>query len=315
MTKIVQAQPNQSLLDMILTEYGSLEAGMDVAFANDADISNLPLAGSSWTMPTVGSESVDLQGVEYARRDSIIFGTSARENLGFSVVLQPMMHVVPNVTGAPHALGYYSFDLSGEPGFVHAYPLEDMYLANNLLHYESEERYIFVEPDETSLPLAVTPMTDITIPYKLIWTVGFGYMIVWSDLAQPVVTATFRDIEGNQAYSAPVTVLDNLTMNVVGHLIGTISVDVVSATPSVLTLRLTRSHPPISLTNFSTHTMNWLEGALIGLPDPLDPGNPDKTIISLGPGVHTIGLQTDYFYPGGSTQYPSSAFTMVLEVA
>ncbi len=67
MTKTIRTQPNQSLLDMILTEYGTLEAGMQVAAANNIDLSNLPMPGSLCDMPEVAGGKV-LAGRHFTKR-------------------------------------------------------------------------------------------------------------------------------------------------------------------------------------------------------------------------------------------------------
>jgi len=314
MIKKNRTLPNQSLLDMILTEYGTLETGMAVAAANNVDISNIPLMGGLKEMPVVPEESIDLDSTFYLRKNNISIGTLALPSLEYSIVLKPRLHIVPNAAGDPHVLGYYSFDLIEAAGFIHTNPLENTYLSDNKIHYETEERYLTGEPDETSLPVAITPMPLISIPYRPVWSAGYGYMLVWSDIEAPVVTATYRDIEGNEAYSAPLVALDNITMGVVELFMGDIAVEFVSATSASISLRLTRSHPPIFLANFAHHTMEWLEQATMGTPDPLDPLNANKTIITLGAGAHIVGLKTTYYFPSGTPAYPSSAFTMVIQV-
>lgn len=312
--KTVRTQPNQSLLDIILTEYGSLEAGMQVAAANDTDISSIPMTGSVHNLPVVQSGSIDFEGTGYLRQNSVVIGTLALPVLEYMIVLRPVLAIVPNVVGDPHIIGYYSYDFTEAPGFIHTNPLASSYLSDNRVFYETEERHLTGLPPESSLPLSVTAMPAISIPYRLLWTVGLGYMMVWSDLTSPIVTGTYEDVEGNKAFYAPLTILDNATHTVIEHLIGDLSVELVSATASLATFRLIRSHVPIVLANFREHTIDWLEAAAAGVPDPLDPTNPDTTIITLGAGVHTIGIKTTYYFPGGTPAYPASAFTLAIKV-
>ncbi len=316
MEKSVQVKPNQSLLDIILTEYGSLEAGMKVAAANNTNISSVPEVGGHLIMPEVKQEITDFANVAYLRQNDVVIGTLSLPGLGYEIVLKPGLEVVPNTSGNPHTIGYYSFDVIGSADFVHLFPLSGAYLSDNQLQYESEERYIFGEDAETAAQLSVTPMSALSIPYILPWSVGFGYMIVWSDLTQPIVTTTFKDSEGNEAYAAPMTVLDNISQVVIEQFMGDIDVEIVAATNSSIILRLTRSHPPVSLTNFRNVSMEWLGEAVSSDPDPSDPENPDKCVVSLGAGTHTIGLKTRYVIEGSSSPaaYPASAFTMVIKV-
>jgi hypothetical protein len=317
MDKTTQAAPNQSLLDMIVTEYGTLEAGMAVAASNGIDISNIPITGSTRIMPIVPAGAVDMAGTGYLRRNNIVIGTLALPVLGCEIVLKPSMYIEGNVVGAPHSLGYYSFDFKAKPEFIHVNPLGSSYIGDNELYYETEERYILGHPPQSDLPDAITPMGDLSIPYVLPWTVGLGYMLVWSNLADAVKTATFRDIEGNTAYAAPLTVLDNSSQTAIEGFLPDLSIDVISTSAAAITLRLTRFHPTIGLINFRDPTLDWLEAATGGVADPDDPGNENKKIFVLGQGNYTFGVKANYFFPYTTPPhpYPSSAFTMVIRIS
>lgn len=317
MNKSVIAKANQSLLDIVLTTYGTLEAAMETAFKNGIPLSYVPEPGSEYLLPEVDAKETDQSNVSYLDERGIVLGTLHQPVLGCEVVLMPRMHVVPNIAANPHTIGYYSFDLVEDAGFVNAYELVDNYLSDNELCYETEERWLGGSPFETAVELTATPMSAKSIPCKLPWSVGLGYLLVWSDPGRSVVTATFRDVEGNEAYSAPLTILDNLSQDIQEHLIGEIALEILSATPASVRLRLTRSHPPIGLLNFRDYEMEWLGVASDGEPDTDDPENSDKTIILLGAGVHTLGLKTTYYYPLSTppSPYPSSAFTMTIKVA
>lgn len=315
MKKEVKVLPNQSLADMIIAEYGSLEAGMAVAAANGIDISHVPVPGNYIVMPEVDTERMDLGNAEYFRRNDVTIGTLSQPELTLSIVLKPVMIVQPTESGDPHALGYYAFNLQSTADFVNINPLVTDYLSDNVLYYETEERYIAGYSPEISGPSAISPMPATSIPYHLPWTIGLGYMQVWSDLPSPVVTPTFRDSQGNEAYYSPLTLLDNVDMAVViDRLIGDVSIDVVATSQWAITLRLTRSHTSIVLADFANHTMQWLGVAATGSPDPDDPGNSDKTILHLSAGTYTLGVKTSYVFPGGIPVFPSSAFTMVISV-
>lgn len=306
--------PNQSLLDIILTEYGSMEAGMKVAAENDMEIGSVPLTESVVLLPEVAEDNVDLPTIEYLRRERIVLGTAYSAGLGYHIALRPRIFAVPNEVGDPHVMGYYRFEMQAAVDFSHINPIEADFPGGNRLYYQTEERYIMGLPPENAIPEFVTPMSAIVVPYKLPWTVGFGYMMTWSDLSAAHVTTTYRDIAGNVAYVAPVTIFDNTTNTVVERLLGDLTLELLSSAPSTVTIRLTRSHPTIGLANFSSYSMDWLDAAATGSPDPEDPGNPDKTVLTLNVGVHKVGLKTIYMNPAAGVIYPASAFTMIIIV-
>jgi len=316
MQKKVKAAPNQSLLDMVATEYGTLEAAIAVCAANNMGVSYQPATGEDVIMPDVDSIQKQEDNVLYLRRNNLVIGTVAKQVPDYRIVLKPAMQVVTNVTGNPHVLGYYSFDFVGLPSFLNVYPLADDSLSDNRLHYATEDRHLSgLNPE--SAPAAVSrPMSELSIPYVLPWSVGFGYMLVWSSLVATPVSCTFKDIDGNMAYAAPLTLLDNTSHTVIEDFIGDIEVEKVSASVAGVTLRLTRMHAAIATVNMRDYSMVWLGAAAFGIPDPEDPLNDDIILVTLEIGVHTIGIETIYYFPFTTPPYPypSSARTMVIKV-
>lgn len=308
------AKPNQSLADMTLSEYGTLEAGMAAAFENDVPISHIPDTGDVLNMPD--SDQTEPEEVAYLQRNNIEIGTLARGALEMETILKPRWSIAPNVSGNPHTMGYYSFDMVADSSFIHTYPLASTYAGDNRLYYISEERHIAEHESEWATPASAMPLPSLSIPYILPWTVGLGYMIVYSDLSQVNRSITVKDTAGNEAFCAPLNILDNVTQGVIEKLQGDISVEVVSSGVSSIRLRLTRTHPAIVLGDFATCRMRWLYDALRGKPDPDDPTNANKTILELGPGTYTLGVITTYYFTlvTPNHAFPSSASSMVIRI-
>ena len=75
MAKTITARPNQSMLDIVLMEYGTLQAAMEVMAENDTSISAVPDAGSEWIMPVVDDAALDKQAAGYLKQNKIEIGT------------------------------------------------------------------------------------------------------------------------------------------------------------------------------------------------------------------------------------------------
>ncbi len=314
MNKPMTAKPNQSLADMTLSEYGTLEAVMAAAYENDVPISHIPNTGDVLNMPDSDQTAPD--EVAYLQRNNIEIGTLARGALEMEVVLKPGWNLVPNAIGNPHTMGYYSFDMVADGSFIHTNPLATTYAGDNGLYYISEERHVAGHGSEWAVPISATLLPALSVPYVLPWTAGLGYMIVYSDLSQVNRSITVKDTAGNEAFCAPVNILDNVTQDVIEKLQGDISVEVVSSGVSSIRLRLTRTHAAIVLGDFATRRMRWLYDALRGTPDPDDPTNANKTILELGPGTYTLGIITTYYFTlvTPNHAFPSSASSMVIHI-
>lgn len=314
MTTTIITHPNQSLLDVILEKYGTLEAGMAVATANNVPVSYIPRSGTQLTIPD--SLLRDENNVQQLKKQGIVPGTVAMPLLTCSLLLRPVMTAVPTVTGNPHVIGYYEMELRATDDFFHAHAMAESYTGLNRVFYETEERYLAGLAPENALPLTVVSMPEKRIPYRLPWTVGLGYMIVFPDLSEPDATITFSDTEGNDAFFAPVIVLDNTTQDVLDVLCGRLEVEVVAANVDAVTVKLTRTHPPIHSSDFANYAMTWTYGATGGTPDPADPGNTNIILLTLPPGTHMLGLHTTYIYTHTTpiTAFPASGCSVVIQV-
>jgi hypothetical protein len=314
MTTTITTQPNQSLLDVILEKYGTLEAGMTMALANNVPISYIPLPGTQLIVPD--SLQTDDGNVQYLRRLGIVPGTVAMPLLSCSMVMRPALTAIPTVTGNPHVIGYYEMELRETDEFFHMHPLAESYTGLNRMQYVTEERYLTGSAPENALPLTTVPMPEKRIRYRLPWTVGLGYMIVFPDLTEPETTVTFSDTEGNKAFFSPVIVLDNTTQEVLDVLCGRLEVVLVQANVDAVVVKVTRTHPAIHMADFATYVMEWTQGAIGGTPDPTDPHNADVTLLTLPPGTHMLGLHTTYTYIHTTpiTAFPASGCSVAIQV-
>lgn len=318
MDKII-ARPNQTLLDIILMEYGTLEAGMLVAREKDLSITLLPAAGTELTLPqplTAENNAVlDSAALNYLRQNEIVVGTRGiQDPLAATIVLKPKMQVVPNVVGPPHVIGFYSFDFISSDEFINVFGLLDSYLTTNEVYYQTEELHIAGVPIEAALPPHPPLMTSRAIPYYLPWTAGWGYMMVWSPPSAPVPTVTFKDINGNTATVAPLIILSNISQDLVLYLIADIEIETIASSVSEVTLKLSRTHPASFVPDFNDYYMTWTGAALDAMPDPDDPLNEDVRILTVPAGSYTMGVETSYVHPFGHV-FPSSIFSMVITVA
>jgi len=314
---IIKVMPNQSMLDVILQGCGSLEAGMQFCNDNGIAISDYPDVGTIYQVSADALTEGDMGVLQYLAQNGLVIGTLGTVPvLGFSLVLKPVMYAQPGDPNPPSYSGYYTCNFLAASGFinVNAIAAGDYPSIYNPVLYETEDRIIAGNaPDTTNQDAASMPMSGRMLQYKLPWILGRGFMMIWSDLSAAEKTATFVDTAGNQAYVSPLIVLDSATQNVEEYLIADLLVELVNAAYNTVTLRLTRSHGPVAHVDFATHVMSWLHDATGGTPDPLDPANPDKTVVTLPAGSYTFGVGTVYW--NVTYQYPASAFSMVVEIS
>ena len=315
MANSIKVVPNQGLLDVILQACGTLEGGMQMMLANGRSISDYPDVGDTLHVNNQDAGKSDSGVLTYLQQNGIVIGTLSETGslLSFEVVLKPEMHVVSTTSSPPSVTGAYQFKLAAASPFLNVYPIQHAhYPANdNFLYYITEERYIAGDTPDVNLTTG-NYMDAESLPYNLAWVSGRGFMLAWIDLSAPAKTATFVDSMGNEAFVGPLIVFDNVSQNIEEYLIADILVELVSATRNTATLRLTKSHTPIGHIDFLDYVMNWLYDATGGTPDPLDPTNSDKTILTLIRGTYTFGVAT--FYTNGGTTYPPSAFSMVITI-
>jgi hypothetical protein len=313
----IVVMPNQSMLDVIVQGCGSLEAGMQFCIGNGVAISDYPDIGVTYKIDEQALAAGDKGVLQYLAEKGLVIGTLGTvATLCFKIVLKPVMHVVPTDPNPPSVSGFYKYNLLADPlAFINinAIAAGDYPSLNNVVSYETEDRIIFgYAPANITQNALSLVMSDRLIPYKIPWVIFRGYMMIWSDLGVGERTVTFADVEGNRAYASPLIVLNNNTQATIEFLVADMVVELVSAGHNTVKLRLTRSHNPVAHTDFVNHVMTWLHDAAGGSPDPMDAGNPDKTVVTLSRGTYTFGVGTVYY--NVLLPYPASAFSMVVEI-
>lgn len=324
MRRTITVKPNQSMLDIVLMGCGTLEGGMQMMLANNGrSISDIPNVGDEVNLDIKAVKpGYDAGVLQYLQQQKMVIGTagiayeSPAPELAVTIVLKPILTAI--ATSSAPLIDHYSFALDGNSFmFINQHPLVADYLIANPLKYEAEDSYLAGFSSANISPDATTLMPAKHIPYSVPWTLGHGMMMCWDANPTPVRTVTFEDVAGNTAYYSPLVVLQADANTVKGCLTPDLLVEVVSSTDTEATLRLTRSHLPLplpDLSSFNDITLNWIYTGMAGVPDPSDPGNPDKIMLVRPVGNHTFGVKATYRNSALMISYPASQFTMVVNI-
>jgi hypothetical protein len=247
--------------------------------------------------------------------------TTTAAPLAMSVILKPMMKMTMVGSFDPSLTGGYDFKWEGDTGFINTYALLSSYTSPNRFLFMPRQTWVtsgHISGVTIATESSASAMTAKSIPFSgTVTSVSGGIMLVWQqedDIYHAGIATVWEDVHGNAATQCPFFILAANTNTVLGYKQCNITATQVSATSSTVTIRLTRT-PDIGSPTFSpalTPTMSWLNTATLGSPDPLDPTNPNKTIITVGAGVYSVGVLAKYF--DGAIEYPESIQTMVLEI-
>lgn len=245
----------------------------------------------------------------YSAWQELPFETIAAPVLNWREVLKPVENLI--VGGTPKRVAM----TKNVSSFVNLYPLLPTYLTTNTVQWQSANDYLggVVETITTQTSLS-TGMSGGVVDYIAPTLPEPGEIrVYWNDLEAPILTITFKDINGNQAEICPV-IFVNDTYTSGEYLLGALTIALVEQEETYVKLRVTKSHAAITTTNVALGGMFWLHDALGGTPDPLDPTNENKTILTLATGNYKMGVLTTYTTTGGALDWPKSRFTMVINV-
>jgi hypothetical protein len=251
--------------------------------------------------------------------------------VGMTMVLNPRLNWNLTSGTPPATLTYYPLRLQARPGgagvgFEHVNTLNTGWPGSVTAGSSKETDWLLSGSILTQAELSGNPQTAI----NLNWHIDYydpahpAIMMVFFDVEGTSLTVDplkFKDILGNTAYAAPLICLDTTSQAILSPspLIADIIVELVSSTSTHATLRITRSHPtfPTSgpLNDFKSYVMKWTDDALGGTPDPLDPTNDNKTIVTVPIGTYNFGVNATYTNTGLSIDYPKSRITCCVEVS
>jgi hypothetical protein len=330
MNKNITVKPNQSMEDVVIQGTGSIEAGMQFCLDNNVSLSDIPDVGSIYKISDPALATGDKGTLNYLDQNGIIIGTlgiAPPVNLGFRVALYPIMRAVKNPADAgthPDILGYWDFILKGfDTEFVSVYGFG----ADNYFSHPNPVGYLC---ESAVLSGGIPGIKNSETPALMSdWNVGVYWHIPFNGLTSggPYVvvqsaefidgsahTLLFKDMHGNEATVSPFIVLEGHSQGVVDSLTGHIFIDLVSSDTITATIRVRRLHVSTASPDWGTINLFFIDEATGGIPDPDDPANPDKTIVTIGPGAHTFGVLAQYVYSDGITTLGYSMIEMVVEV-
>lgn len=212
--------PNQSMLDVVISEYGALDAAMAFCAANDTPISSLPDPGTVFALtPTPGDNAV----LRYLRERGVRIGTAniapAAPEPGMAMrwVLVPRMDA---------DLSVYDFVIEGEPFCDITYSAADEFLNVNELMAawpdlpneqirSTQYGWYASTPPFVQLPVPSSYIGDMpgrSLQFSLTDPLGLtpASYVVWSEpVSEPDtgLAVRFVDVNGNTAVWSPVSIL------------------------------------------------------------------------------------------------------------
>lgn len=249
--------------------------------------------------------------------DSPIFedgGTPAPE-LETTMMLYPFMDCAANGAIHPSVSGYWDFGFTEGASFEHLVALTNDYpRPDNTFKYILEEDWFASAPisDIDSTP-ALVPQPLLDLDYQVPFSVTSYDMLLFSAVSDQ--TIRFEDILGNQASFSPLIILHGNSNTVKDCAIAECLFELVYATGSLSTVRLSRSHAATTSARITSKSMSWnIPSGFATRPDPADPLNNDVILVDLPAGNHTLGVTTVYSSSFWSGNFPASKLSFVVRV-
>lgn len=313
----ITAKPNQSMQDLVLMACGSLDGAMAFCRANGVSISDVPVAGDEYVVPT--GIDVDDDALTTLAQKGIEIGTlNAGLAPHFGIILYPMMaaSVVYPVGG-----GLFDLVLAASPGFIHANELPDPWTDTNLLKTMLKSDY----------DLSGVLMATVATPYATLQSdketryfidsalVASDIYMWWSDLPTDFLgaTVTYEDIAGWRATCAPLVLMPTVGMLAMHTLIGTISL-AYDGTAGPYSFAITKGHTPIIGVDAvpAGQGLAYRPAGTSGIWTNIPTTGPGEETVTAAftPGIYELILWTQYTNSTTTGGWPASVISMVFEV-
>jgi hypothetical protein len=332
MEKTITAQQNQSIPDIVHMAYGTLEALMPFCRANNISPTDIPVAGTVFVAPDVVDNMVvpvNAGVLKYIQRNKITIGTAAvgveppppppGEVSGMRVLLYPF---VDSETGTA-ADGTLHIENIPTTIFENYHPLDSDWPISaegyNVLKTQWVASFLSGggmpgTPDSTdSFPAT---MSDINVYWEgMDVPSGSFVLMAWSALGTMPSTLTYRDVMGNEARVSPLLFIHSIPMPaLMARVLPKIEVDLVGIIGDMATVRFKRYETPIpTMPAFSQAGIEWVTDVGYS-PDPSDPTNDDKIIITVPVGVYRVGVIQSIKATASSILMPPALMEVAVEV-
>lgn len=304
----VTVQPRQSMQDVILMGCGTLEGAMAFCRLNNVALSDTPVAGTVNAVPVAYKDD---KALKYMADNEVMIGTLSPDPvlpmLELTVVLRPVMDVEFVPDGGFTA---YLLNLVAAEDFLNVNDLVEDWLIEPAIRAAFKSGWD-VDGDTGSGDLVDASSTMASKALQFVWVSAFigGEQVVFysKDMAARAI-ALFQDVEGNRAVYAPFLIYDVDTTTLI-EMVGTIAIEVLSATSSAVTVRLTPGHSG-TLAGWSVVAQELYE-LVDGMPVALTgETDGDSLIVELAAGAHEIGINTLYESAAAAGEGPNSYVTV-----
>lgn len=246
----------------------------------------------------------------YSSWQALPFTTSSAAPLEMAVVLYPKQ----SVTSGYSAPNFYIFLNKHVGRFVSRYTLQSTYLATNKMYMEIYANYVAGGGTESYLSSSLTSMFVGGALYNKPAIPATGeYRIYWVDFTESILTHTFADVNGNEAVTAPVIIVND-AYDTTYYLQAKIDVQLVSSTTGSAVIKVTKSHPAVTAPNVTLDGYRFYGASMSGaIADPADPLNDDVRLVTLTAGTYMIGVEGNYI-DASFASLPSSKMEIVIEI-